>query len=297
MNELPVSDFTGSQDIISAMLDLASQVPGLNLMEIGQSVMGAPLLAAGLGYGKRRVIFTAAHHANEWLTGLVLLRFLQEMSTRPDWQYILRRNTLCFIPLVNPDGVDLVTGALSEGPYFSGAVRIARNYPGIPFPNGWKASIKGIDLNLQYPTRWELARELKYAAGFTSPAPRDFVGYSPLQSNEAGALANFTNIFSPDLLLALHSQGEVIYYMSNGCYPEGTFPLVRQMADLSGYVLAETPSYSDNAGYKDWFIDKFDRPGFTLEIGRGENPLPITDFDSVYAKVAPMLLLCSTGAR
>lgn len=295
MNELPITNFTGSRDILNAMYYLAGEIPGMSLMEIGTSVMGYPILAAGLGAGARRVVYTAAHHANEWLTGLVLLRFLQEMAYREDWRHILQSANMSFIPLVNPDGVDLVTGALNSGSYYNGAAEISRNYPNIPFPNGWKANIRGIDLNLQYPALWERARELKFAAGFTGPAPRDFVGDYPLQAQESAYLAQFTEDFSPGALVALHSQGEVIYYMFNGHAPEGTFPLAAQMAEVSGYELASTPTFSDSAGYKDWFIDRFDRPGFTIEMGLGENPLPISDFDSIYAAVAPMLLLCATG--
>ena len=34
----------------------------------------------------------------------------------------------------------------------------------------------GVDLNLQFPAGWEQAKEIKFAQGFTSPAPRDYVG-------------------------------------------------------------------------------------------------------------------------
>ncbi len=33
------------------------------------------------------------------------------------------------------------------------------------------------------------------------------------------------------------------------------------------------PSYG---GYKDWFIQDFNRPGYTLELGEGQNPLPMS---------------------
>ena len=46
---------------------------------------------------------------------------------------------------------------------------------------------------------------------------------------------------------------------------------------------------SSNAGYKDWFIQAFDRPGFTIEAGRGKNPLPISDFDTLYKENLPIL--------
>ena len=36
------------------------------------------------------------------------------------------------------------------------------------------------------------------------------------------------------------------------------------------------------AGYKDWFIKRFRRPGFTVELGKGVNPLPIEQFPKVY---------------
>ena len=51
------------------------------------------------------------------------------------------------------------------------------NFQILLFQVGWKANINGVDLNLQFPAGWENAKEIKYAQGFTKPAPRDFVGY------------------------------------------------------------------------------------------------------------------------
>ena len=35
-------------------------------------------------------------------------------------------------------------------------------------------------------------------------------------------------------------------------------------------------------GYKDWFIQTYNSPGYTIEAGLGENPLPISQFDKIY---------------
>lgn len=86
--------------------------------------------------------------------------------------------SIYIMPIVNPDGVDLVTGALApSSAYYKQAQKIASSFPNIPFPDGWKSNIRGVDLNLQFPAGWENARQIKYAQGFDKPAPRDFVGF------------------------------------------------------------------------------------------------------------------------
>lgn len=77
--------------------------------------------------------------------------------------------TLYLIPLVNPDGVDLVNGVLDNDMYYKQAERIAQSFPQIPFPQGWKAKIQGVDLNLQFPAGWDVAKRNKYAQGYVRP--------------------------------------------------------------------------------------------------------------------------------
>ena len=67
------------------------------------------------------------------------------------------------------------------------------------------------------------------------------------------------------------------------------------MAEASGYTLADTPYASSFAGYKDWFIQAYGRPGYTVEVGEGVNPLPLSQFDEIYRDVAPILLIAALG--
>ena len=64
--------------------------------------------------------------------------------------------------------------------------------------------------------------------------------------------------------------------------PEHAEELADYFGKVSGYEVAETPSESGYAGYKDWFIQDYDRPGYTIEVGSGVNPLPLSQFDQIY---------------
>ena len=53
-------------------------------------------------------------------------------------------------------------------------------------------------------------------------------------------------------------------------------------SEISGYKVDDVPYNSSFAGYRDWFIYYYRQPGFTIEVGLGENPLPISQFDKIY---------------
>ena len=199
-------------------------------------------------------------------------------------------------PQANPDGVDLVTYALEEdSDAYRQAKEIAASFPNIAFPTGWKANIEGIDINLSYPAGWEIAKKLKYAQGFNRPAPRDYVGPWPLAAPEAAAMARRTKEADYRLILAYHTQGKIIFWKYAGYNPPGAYALARRMSGVSGYTLELTPDYSGHAGYKDWFIQEFNRPGYTIEAGKGVNPLPLSQFEEIYRDNFGILLLGMVG--
>ena len=158
--------------------------------------------------------------------------------------------------------------------------------------NVWKL-IKptGVDLNLQFPAGWENARDIKYSQGFTSPAPRDFVGFGPLTEPEALAIYDFTLMHDFRLVIAFHTQGQEIYWQFQNYNPPQSFEIGTELANVSGYRLAETPYNSSFAGFKDWFIQNYNRPGYTIEAGIGVNPLPISQFDEIYQDNLGILVL------
>ena len=157
---------------------------------------------------------------------------------------------------------------------------------------GWKfLKSTGVDLNLQFPAGWQNARQIKFAQGFNRPAPRDFVGFGPLTEPESLAVYNFTLRHNFRLVLAYHSQGEVIFWQFQNYNPPNARFIGNQFANVSGYSLETTPFNSSFAGYKDWFIQNYNRPGYTIEVGLGENPLPLSQFNEIYMDNLGILVL------
>ncbi len=283
---------------------LEARYPALSEQVIGTTAYGRSLYRLRVGTGPRTVYYNAAHHANEWITTPTVLSCLEwllaEMSRGSSvlglpLDTLLRQVTLYLVPMVNPDGVDLVVGAANERET-AAAEAIAQNYPQIPFPDGWKANLRGVDLNLNYPAQWNQTRKIKEAQGYVSPAPRDYVGPEPLSERESRSMFDTTEELDPDLTIAWHTQGKEIYWKFLDLEPEGARELGEQMARASGYRLEEIPYASSFAGYKDWFIQDFDRPGYTIEAGEGENPLPLSQLPELVRDNLPIFLLGLTGA-
>ena len=293
-----------SQLCDQTILQLVQTYPECRTEVLTETAFGRPVRTLVIGKGPRKVLYTAAHHANEWITAPVVLKFVEELAQaiRSDGKIfnvnarqLEQAVTIYTVPMVNPDGVDLVTGLLQPGQFqYETAASLSLNYPNIPFPDGWKANLLGVDLNLQYPAGWLRAREIKFALGYTRPGPRDYVGRAPLDQLEPRALAGYTEVVDPALVLAFHAQGKVIYWQFGGIEVPGARELGQRLAQASGYTLADTPEESAYAGYKDWFIQEFRRPGYTIEVGEGINPLPLSQFDEIYNDCLGILVTAAT---
>ncbi|MCL2408946.1 MAG: M14 family metallopeptidase [Oscillospiraceae bacterium] len=281
---------------------LRARYPFIETNVIGSSVLGKPIHALAIGKGQNQVMYNASHHANEWITTPVVMRFIEEYAAiyagldlpmlRPVYADMYEKSTIYIVPMVNPDGVDLVTGAYAPGSDVYEALK-TMNYLRLPFPGGWKANARGVDLNLQYPATWDLAKEIKFAQGFTKPGPRDYVGEHPLSEPESIAMAEFTRAHDFRLTLSYHTQGEVIYWRYRDFLPPQSEEIAKLFTRVSGYLHVQTPYLSDNAGYKDWFIKEYNRPGYTIECGLGVNPLPISQFGRIYRDNIGILTLAA----
>ena len=98
-------------------------------------------------------------------------------------------------------------------------------------------------------------------------------------------------------MLTYHTQGQVIYWQFLDYNPPNAQLYGEIFEKVSGYPLQTTPYNSSFAGFKDWFIQNFNRPGYTVEAGFGTNPLPISQFNEIYNDNIGILVYASLPAN
>lgn len=270
----------------------------LEAMPIGQSVLGKDITGMMLGTGRERILYAAGFHAQEWITSLILLRLVEDLCIALERggsiveihiSDALAGRSLVFVPLVNPDGVDIaVHGSGSAGKYARMVRELGGNQPG-----KWQSNARGVDINHNFNAGWETLREMEKENGIDAPSPRQWCGPEPESEPETKALvalccrANFRHV------IALHSQGEEIYWRYGDRTPSNARVMAEVMAASSGYTIADPEGLASHGGFKDWFIEQTGNPGFTIELGKGKNPLPVSEFEAIYAKAQEMLLLAA----
>lgn len=232
---------------------------------IGKSIFGRNLYAVKVGEGAPVGVAQYAMHGREYITSqLAFAHFAKGVSKGSCW----------ILPLVNPDGALLSEIGLSTAPTSQHAQLLAWNQ-GADF-SLWKANGRGVDLNVNFPAKWGKGSKNSFQAG-----RENYVGERPFSEPETLALKKFTEKIKPDFTLSYHTKGEEIYwYFYQSLH---TCPLHKSLAmeisDVTGYPLA----YAKNSvgGYKDWCIQRFQIPSFTIEVGKDtlahplrENALP-----------------------
>ncbi|RFU65698.1 M14 family metallopeptidase [Peribacillus glennii] len=277
--------------LTSDLTRLEKLYPFLEIETIGTSVLGKDIFEVRIGKGSEIVHYNGSFHANEWITSAILMRWLNELLislstglplyglyTLP----IYEGKKISIVPMVNPDGVDLV---LHGSRAAEGKFDVEDINAGSEEFYAWKANIRGVDLNNQYPASWEIEKKRKKPQ---APSPRDYPGEAPISEPEAVAMMELAQKRDFEKVIALHTQGREFYWGYEGYEPSYAFFIAEEFEKQSGYKAVR---YVDShAGFKDWFIQEYQRPGFTLELGKGINPLPLSQMDTIYRETLGILM-------
>ena len=60
--------------------EVVQKYPFCRSETITSTAFQRPVSTLVIGTGPRKVLFTAAHHANEWITALVLLKYAEDLA-------------------------------------------------------------------------------------------------------------------------------------------------------------------------------------------------------------------------
>ncbi len=296
MNKLvkpAVYDYSARRKVIDS---LCAEYEFIKRSVIGRSCGGRDIYALKIGSAAEYSLIAAAFHGSEHITSVVLLMFIEELAAAvKGGGYLCGLNAaralgdrgVIFIPCVNPDGCEIsINGINACGELGSTVKRLCLG----DFEH-WNANLRGVDINHNLNADWKNLKNKEIKAGILGPASTRFGGYRPESEPETLALTELCRTVNIRQAAALHSQGEVIYWNYGETVPPRSKKMAEIMATSSGYALDVPTGIADGGGFKDWFITEFCRPGFTIELGLGKNPLPAADAAKIYERVKEMLML------
>lgn len=291
ITEVPDFTFAKMEELIQKLTQRYGQI---QVATSGKSLAGRKLYLLKLGNGPKKINVVAGVHGREGITALLVLKLLEEYASALergkqigdyDLQKIFRQVELSVVPMLNPDGVEIaVNGAPEEKREFY----LEANEGSDDFER-WKANGRGVDLNNQFRADWQAVDSVG------KPHFEKYKGLEPESEPESRWLAELARKEKFDAVVAYHNSGSIIfwYYNQERAAYERDFQLAKALSAKNGYQLIE-PDKSDirSAGYKDWFVKEFGRPGFTIEVGDGkaEEPLPSSQLDRYFAENREVLL-------
>lgn len=239
-----------------------------NAFIIGRSLLNRCIYCIPIGGGPLNVVFAAAFHSLEYLTAPALLNFAEEFTKMKEYH---DKVSAFFIPMINPDGIDIAQHGID--PKNQLHQKLIRFTGIIDFQNQWQANAAGVDINHNFDANWQSIRE--------NPSSTKYGGPFPESEPETRAISNFLRKCQPELFIAFHSQGKEIYYDFNGMENKRSKSIAEQIAEQCRYRVSTPIGTAAFGGAKDWYIQEFSKPSFTIELGYGKNPLPVSDLSEM----------------
>lgn len=237
---------------LEALVNEYSDTGIVRMTSIGKSVEGRDIHAVILGTegGSTRITINATHHSDEYINTILVLNQIEHILRlyRDGGEFdgvsvrqLLAKSEIYFIPLVNPDGLEifiryLETGELKEG------FTLADLLVGVNANN--------VNLNRNYDANFRANVQRSGDYAFSEP--------------ETQALRDMHSRMDFDYSTAYHSVGNVIFwnYGQTGELYDKTLELAKLLRSITGYALDMQPAAqstyiagtADFGGYKDWLV-------------------------------------------
>lgn len=270
---------------------------------IGTSFLGRDIPYLKIGNGSKKLFLCASMHAREYISTSYIMEVVETYAYyyANDMMYgsfpvkdLLNTYSLWIVPMVNPDGVNIVTnpGSIDLDKLAS---YVGSNWIGSSTLKKWKANGRGVDLNRNFDVAWS-----KLHNGTDNPAYMNYKGPSAASEPETKAIVNFCNQQRFAAAISLHTKGEVVYWKDSysGAIPKDE-AFTDAICNLTGYIRIPTTTSSSGyaGGFENWFRYAYDKPAVCVELtpsGNGENPHDPAKFNSLVwedAKYLPLVAI------
>lgn len=205
-----------------------------------------------------------------------------------DIKKILSVTSIYFIPMLNPDGVQLSQYGLNsiQDPGLKTKL-YQMNNKSSNFKR-WKANARGVDLNRNFNSGWN-------SMAPTKPSPEKYKGSAPETEAESIAIIKFIKLYKFDALISYHSTGSILYWYDKqtGADFKRDLVIAETLSSITKYTIVKPSKDCLEGGLKDWYILTFKKPGFTIEIGdAAQCPISISEFPHIWDenKIVPLAL-------
>ena len=268
---------------------------------IGTSADGRQIydIVVGNPNAGKHVLIQGSIHAREHMNSLLIMKQAEEaLAFYETGSYngrnlsdLLNQTAVHFVPMANPDGVALSHFGLDaiqsaqlrekiQSCYASDTAAGRTSLDFETYLSRWKANARGVDLNYNFDARWNHDPD-----GWLLPSSSGYRGLGPASEPETQAMVNLINNGAVwAACISYHSMGNVIYWDIEGNRVQAKSQHLAQLASAStgGYQMLYS---GGGGGFKDWLqLKENPVPSITVETGKADCPMPLSEFDSIWAQ-------------
>ncbi|QOV20662.1 hypothetical protein INP51_06935 [Blautia liquoris] len=263
------------QDIVMYLQMLADQFPEFTIYRsIGISHDEREIPMMRIGFGMETLICTAGIHGKENINPPVFLKMIEDycmayhahrLIEGIDVHTLLNQYSICFIPLLNPDGYEIAMYGF-DAIHNQLLRRMCRRSK--IHSKDWKYNAKGVDINRNFPSRSYIQQQLSEY---------------PASEPETKALIGVFRDYETLAYLDFHSSGNVIYYYRQAMpytYNIHCRHLASALTRISGFALGkkeeEFMSSLNGGNSVHFYSESTGRPAITVETVKDDASYPLS---------------------
>ena len=281
-------DHQRMMEYIDIMID---RYPQLSCNYIGESILGRGIPILSIGEGEKEVLYIGGQRGTDWMTSVILLRFINECCEllkgsgkvfNHNLKYLFSARKISVVPMLDPDGIDYQINGISKDNVLYD--RVISSNGGSRDLSEWTGNARGVELcenyNFEFVKRVSTCRE----------GIQKNIGEMPESEPETGALCNYIRYDDHiKIALDLYMFGEEIC-LCDGAVADGCMKnTLRILSQSCGYVSGGKEESLKYGSFGAWCAEELNIPSLTVSCGRGKQVLPVQAYFCIYARVRELL--------